>query len=69
MLSSVVFRPSSGDISHSSKFVTVSELFSGEVLDIFVILSAILLLIESTVASAFFFELLFYTLIVILTSN
>ena len=56
--SSIIFCLSSGDIclslgiSWSCSFVIVSELFCCKALDIFVILSAILLPIKSPVASA-----------------
>ena len=58
--SSIIFYLSSGDtyfplgISLSCFFVTVSELFCGEFLEIFVILSATLLPIKSPVAFAVF---------------
>ena len=58
--SSIIFCLSSGhiylalSISLSCSFVTVSELYCGELLETFVTLLAILLLIKSPVASAVF---------------
>ena len=52
--SSLIFCLCSGDMFLSPSFVTVSELFCGEVFKTFIILSAILLLIKSPVVSPVF---------------
>ena len=60
LISSIIFCLSSGNMhlflgfSWSCSFVIVSELFCGELLETFVILSSILLPIKSLVASAVF---------------
>ena len=67
---SITLCLSSGDIYHSlgislsCSFVIVTELFCGELLEIFVFLLAILLSIKSPVASAVFWMTLFEEILI-----